>query len=340
MGSPPVVLCYSSFTPPIPACNVLFELAPAYEGDFTLLDQVSVTDLNEAERAKIEGIVCTGGYARTDHKLGKEIMDLLPNLRVISTPSTGINHIDVQAATDRGVRVGRSPGHFQSDSVAEFAFGLLLASARSIVLATKVARTTAFSSDQQKTQIFKPIQQVTGSTLGIIGFGNVGQEVAKKAKGFKMKILYHSRTRKGDQEKCLGVSFCPDLKKLLQESDFVILCLPYTDQTKHIISSKELCLMKPTATLINVGRGGTVNHDDLTAALQNGVIRGAALDVTEPTDLPKDHPLFKMQNVIITPHIAFYTETSFTKLYSCALDNLKAGIKGEELPFPVNNVSH
>ena len=151
MGSPPVVLCYSSFTPPIPACNVLFELAPAYEGDFTLLDQVSVTDLNEAERAKIEGIVCTGGYARTDHKLGKEIMDLLPNLRVISTPSTGINHIDVQAATDRGVRVGRSPGHFQSDSVAEFAFGLLLASARSIVLATKVARTTAFSSDQVST---------------------------------------------------------------------------------------------------------------------------------------------------------------------------------------------
>ena len=98
--------------------------------------------------------------------------------------------------------------------------------------------------------------------------------------------------------------------------------------------------MKPTATLINVGRGGTVNHDDLTAALRNGVIRGAALDVTEPTDLPKDHPLFKMPNVIITPHIAFYTETSLTKMYSCTLDNLKAGIKGKELPYPVNNVSN
>ena len=98
--------------------------------------------------------------------------------------------------------------------------------------------------------------------------------------------------------------------------------------------------MKPTATLINVGRGGTVNQDDLKAALQNGVIRGAALDVTEPDSLPKDHPLFTMQNVIITPHIAFYAETSFTKLYSSALDNLKAGIKGEELPYPVNNVSH
>ena len=94
--------------------------------------------------------------------------------------------------------------------------------------------------------------------------------------------------------------------------------------------------MKPTATLINVGRGGTVNHDDLKAALQNGVIRGAALDVTEPDSLPKDHPLFTMQNVIITPHIAFYTETSLLKMLTSALDNLRAGIRGEELPYPVN----
>ncbi|CAH3104111.1 unnamed protein product [Porites lobata] len=335
MASRPVVLCYSSFTSPVPAFDLFFELAPAYEGDFTLLDEVAVTDLSEDERAKIEGIlVSTGAINRTHRKVGKEIINLLPNLKVISTPSTGINHIDVQAATDRGIRVGRSPGHFPSDAVAEFAFGLLLASARSIVLANEIARTTVFSSGQQKIGMFSPIQQVTGSTLGIIGFGNIGKAVAEKAKGFKMEILYYSRTRKEDQEKHLGVSFCPDLKKLLQESDFVILCLPYTDQTKHIISSKELCLMKPTATLINVGRGGTVNHDDLKAALQNGVIRGAALDVTEPDSLPKDHPLFTMQNVIITPHIAFYTETSLVKMLTSALDNLRAG--GEELPYPVN----
>ena len=174
MASRSVVLCYSSFTPPTPACNMLFELAPAYEGDFTLLDQVSVTDLNEAERAKIEGMVCTGGYARTDHKLGKEIMDLLPNLKVISTPSTGINHIDVQAATDRGVRVGRSPGHFQGDAVAEFAFGLLSASARSIVQATKVARTPVVSSDQVSTThifIFSIlIQYVESFEIGVVSW--------------------------------------------------------------------------------------------------------------------------------------------------------------------------
>ena len=152
MASRPVVLCYSSFNPPRPAFDALFELAPAYEGYFTLLDRVAVADLKEGQRAKTEGIICTGGYARTDHKLGKEIMSLLPNLKVISTPSTGINHIDVQAATDRGVRVGRSPGHLQSDSVAEFAFGLLLASARSIVLANEIARTTVFSSGQVSKQ--------------------------------------------------------------------------------------------------------------------------------------------------------------------------------------------
>ena len=153
MASRPVVLCYSSFNSPVPAFDLFFELAPAYEGDFTLLDEVAVTDLSEDERTKIEGIlVSTGAINRTHRKVGKEIINLLPNLKVISTPSTGINHIDVQAATDRGIRVGRSPGHFPSDAVAEFAFGLLLASARSIVLANEVARTTVFSSGQVSKQ--------------------------------------------------------------------------------------------------------------------------------------------------------------------------------------------
>ena len=133
-----------------------------------------------------------------------------------------------------------------------------------------------------------------------------------------------------------GLTFCPDLKKLLEESDFVVLCLPLTDQTRHLISSQELSLMKPTAHLINVGRGGTVNHNDLTAALQNGVISGAALDVTEPIKLPEDHPLLSMPNVIITPHIATYAETTLKKMYSATLDNLKAGVKGQQLLYSVN----
>jgi len=247
-----------------------------------------------------------------------------------------VNHIDVEVATAHGIRVGHSPGHFPSDSVAEFAFGLLLASARSIVLGEKIARTTDMKIRRDLTELISPTQQVTGSTLGIVGMGNIGKALAEKANGFKMNILYHSRTRKEGQEKHLGLTFCPDLKKLLEESDFVVLCLPLTDQTRHLISSQELSLMKPTAHLINVGRGGTVNHNDLTAALQNGVISGAALDVTEPIKLPEDHPLLSMPNVIITPHIATYAETTLKKMYSATLDNLKAGVKGQQLLYSVN----
>ncbi|KAJ7382105.1 hypothetical protein OS493_036944 [Desmophyllum pertusum] len=253
--------------------------------------------------------------------LGKETMDLLPNLKVISTSNTGVNHIDVEAATAHGIRVGHAPGHFLSDSVADFTFGLLLASARSIGYGNKLV---------------PPGQQVTCSTLGIVGLGNIGRAVAERAIGFKMNILYHSRTRKEEMEKYLGLTFCSELKELLEESDFVVLCVPLTSETKNLITSKELGFMKSTATLINVGRGGTVNHDDLTSALQDGIIKAAALDVTEPPVLPTDHPLLNMSNVIITPHIAANTVNDFERAYFAALDNLKAGIKGEELPYSVN----
>lgn len=336
MASRSIVLCFSYSTPPAPAWDILQELARPYEDDFTLLDQVNVTDLGEDERLKIHGILCTGGFGQDKIKLGKEMIDLLPNLKVICTPSTGVDHIDVEAATAHGIRVGHSPGHFSSDAVAEFAIGLLLASARSIVLANEIARTTVTTSFRQTSILLPPGPQVTGSTLGIIGMGNIGKAIAEKAQGFKTNILYYSRTRKADQDKRLGLTFCPDLKKLLEESDFVFLCLPLSDQTRHFIASKELNLMKPTATLINVGRGGTVNHDDLTAALQNGIIKGAALDVTEPVKLPKDHPLFKMPNVIITPHIGSATEITRRKSMTATLDNLKAGIKGEQLLYSVN----
>ena len=127
-----------------------------------------------------------------------------------------------------------------------------------------------------------------------------------------------------------------ELKELLTASDFVVLCLPLTPETTNFISAEELRIMKSTATLINVGRGGTVNHDDLTVALQRGVIKAAALDVTDPPVLPKDHPLFNMSNVIITPHVAYLTTNVQQLRCSTSLDNLKAGVKDEELLYSVN----
>ena len=152
MASHPLVLCFSSSTPRFSASNI--EQVRLYQNDFDLLDQVAVTDLTEAQRERIKGILCTGGYTQDKLKLDKKIIDLLPNLKVISTPSTGVNHIDVEVATARGISVGHSPGHLLGDIVAEFAFGLLLASARSIVLGDKIERTTDLK--QSRVSILPP----------------------------------------------------------------------------------------------------------------------------------------------------------------------------------------
>ena len=150
MSSLPVVWCFGNATHPTPASSCMLRLyAEHFAGDFTLLDQVPFTKLSEKEREHVQGILCTGGFTQSKVVLGKEIMDLLPNLKVISTPSTGINHIDVEAASAQGIRVGHAPGHFLSDCVADFAFGLLLASARSIIDADKVARSSDISSYDQ-----------------------------------------------------------------------------------------------------------------------------------------------------------------------------------------------
>ena len=147
MASHPLVLCFSFSMPGFSASGIE-QARLLYRDDFDILDQVEVTDLTEDQRERIKGILCTGGFGQDKFKLDKRIIDLLPNLKVISTPSTGVNHIDVEAATARGISVGHCPGHLLSDTVAEFAFGLLLASARSIVLGDKIARTTDFNSSR------------------------------------------------------------------------------------------------------------------------------------------------------------------------------------------------
>ena len=146
---PPLPIVWCGATTPTKANSYILQLyTEHFTGDFTLLDQVPFSDLSEKERENVQGVLCTGGFAQSTNILGKEIMDSLPNLKVISTPSTGTNHIDVEAASARGIRVGHTPGHFISDSVAEFAFGLLLASARSIIKADKVAKSSDITSLQ------------------------------------------------------------------------------------------------------------------------------------------------------------------------------------------------
>uniref|UniRef100_H2ZYQ2 Glyoxylate reductase/hydroxypyruvate reductase n=1 Tax=Latimeria chalumnae TaxID=7897 RepID=H2ZYQ2_LATCH len=175
--------------------------------------------------------------------------------------------------------------------------------------------------------------EVSGATLGIIGMGRIGYKVAQRAKGFDMKILYHNRRRrKMEEEAAVGAFYCNKVEDLLQQSDFVMLVVNLTPETQKLIGKRELQLMKPTATLINICRGQVVDQDALVEALQQREIRAAALDVTYPEPLPRDHPLLRLPNVIVTPHIGSSTFASCLKVAEQMVANALAALGG--LPIP------
>jgi glyoxylate reductase len=178
-------------------------------------------------------------------------------------------------------------------------------------------------------------QEVFGATLGIVGLGRIGQAVAKRARGFDMRLLYYDAVRQLEVEADLGVEFRP-FDDLLREADFVSLHVNLTEETQGLIDADALALMKPTAVLINTARGPIVDSEALYEALKSGQIASAALDVTDPEPLPADHKLLQLPNLIVAPHIASGTVTSRTQMAMMAVKNLVAGVQGEPLPFPVN----
>ncbi len=179
-------------------------------------------------------------------------------------------------------------------------------------------------------------QEVYGSALGIVGLGRIGQEIARRARGFQMSILYHNRHRDQVAEQQLGAEY-RDLPHLLAESDFVLLTVPLTDQTRGLISAVELAQMKGSAVLINLARGPVVNTDDLLAALQTRQIWAAGLDVTDPEPLPRDHPLLSMPNVVITSHIGSATRQTRQKMADLAVENLLKGVNLQSLVRAVSS---
>uniref|UniRef100_A0A3P8UVF1 Glyoxylate reductase/hydroxypyruvate reductase n=1 Tax=Cynoglossus semilaevis TaxID=244447 RepID=A0A3P8UVF1_CYNSE len=208
------------------------------------------------------------------------LLDSLPSLKVISNGGTGFELLDVQYINSRNVKVTNTPGKLSS-STADLAMGLLLASARKIV-----------------EKRFRGVE-VTGATLGIIGMGNIGYKVAQRSRGFEMKVLYHNRRQRSlEDEKSVGASYCERLDDLLRRSDFVIIAVKLTPSTTGLLSHRELSLMKPEVTLINISRGQVLDQDALISALQTGTIRAAALDVTHPEPLPSDHPLLHLPNTM------------------------------------------
>ncbi|NXN97329.1 GRHPR reductase, partial [Rhinopomastus cyanomelas] len=258
-----------------------------------------------------------------------ELLQSLPNLQIVASAGAGIDHLDLKLIASFGVKVANTPAAVSTDT-ADMAVALLLASARRLVEGYQLAvspDTRHFPADWLGTA-------VAGATLGIVGMGTIGYKVAQRARAFEMKILYHNRRQRSRAEEgAVGAVYCQKLEELLQQSDFVLLCVTLTPQTHRLIGRRELELMKPTATLLNISRGLVVDQEALVEALQNQVIKAAALDVTHPEPLPRDHPLLTMKNVIITPHMGGSTR----RTYSCMMETLTESIEAALAGLPVPN---
>ncbi len=274
-----------------------------------------------------------GLYCLLTERVDDELLDAAPNLRVVSNYAVGYNNIDVAACTARGIPVGNTPGVL-TDTTADFAFTLLVAAAR------RVTEAAAYVLDG-KWQTWGPKLllgvDIYGATLGVIGYGRIGQAVARRARGFDMRVLYHDPYAAGgpgasDPDGPRAV----DLNTLLAESDFVSVHVPLTEETHHLIGANELGKMKATAILVNTSRGPVVDPDALVGALASHRIAAAALDVTEPEPLPADHALLALPNCIVTPHIASASVATRNKMAVIAAENLLAGLEGRRLPHCVN----
>jgi glyoxylate reductase len=275
-----------------------------------------------------DGLICL----LTD-KIDADLMDHAPNLQVISQVAVGYDNIDIDAATERGIPVGNTPGVL-TDATADFAFSLLMAAARRISEAIDYVRAGKWETWGLTLLLG---QEIHGATLGIIGMGRIGQAMAKRARGFDMRVLYYDPSRRPDLEQTLGVQY-RKFDDLLQEADFVSLHVNLTTETRGLINARALELMKPTAVLINTARGPVVDPDALYWALKKDQIAAAALDVTDPEPLPPDDRLLELSNLIIAPHIASATIASRTLMAQMAVRNCLAGVQGKPLPFPVNIV--
>jgi glyoxylate reductase len=280
--------------------------------------------LNELK--DIEGLLPVGT------PIDAEIMNAAPKLRVISNFGDGVDHIDVAEATRRRIPVGHTPDVL-TETTADLALALLLASARRIVEGDTFVRREKWKTHAH---MELPGVDVNHATLGLVGLGKIGIQVAKRARAFNMRVIYYSRNRKFDMESILGLEYFPDLHSLLAESDFISLHTPLTNETRRIIGAAEFAAMKPTAILVNTARGAVVDQQALYQALETRQIQRAAIDVTEIEPIPPDDPLLSLDNLIIMPHIGSAVPDVRKKMMMMAVDHVLAGLRGERMAHCVN----
>jgi glyoxylate reductase len=265
-------------------------------------------------------------------RVDASLLDRAPRLKVISQLAVGLDNIDVAEASRRRILVGYTPGVL-AKATADAGFALLLAAARRISESDRWVRAGNWKL------AFHPMYwlgiDVHGATLGIVGLGQIGLEMAKRGLGFDMRVIYYSRTRKPELERQYGLEYT-DPFALLRSADFISLHLPLTPETRHYISERELRLMKSTAILINLARGPVVDSRALYKALNEKWIRAAALDVTDPEPIPQDDPLLTLDNLVVTPHIGSASLASRREMCLVAARNLVGGLKGQRLEYCAN----
>lgn len=265
----------------------------------------------------------------TKHKLTGELLDLAgPQLKSVTTMASGIDHIDVPELKKRGIPLGNTP-QVLDDAVADITVGLLIAAARRFKEGVQELEAGEWKYGVQ----WMVGQDIAGSTVGIVGFGGIGQAVLRRLRGFDVaRFIYSGRTDK-PQAKTLGAERVP-VEQLLKESDYVILACPLSKETKHMINVDSLKTMKKTAVVVNIGRGELIDQEALYTALKEKQIFAAGLDVVTPEPIGKDHPLVSLPNCYIIPHMGSATVETRNKMASISAKNVLLGLEGKPMLFP------
>ncbi len=307
--------------------EALAKLEESYEVQSNQSDNIMTSEALQKALSEVDGALVAGS-----ERIDATALSGASNLKVVANISVGYNNFDVPAITAAGVMATNTPDVL-TDTTADFGFALLMATARRMTESEHWVRAGKWD---QWSIVNNPLgMDLHHSTVGIIGMGRIGQGIAKRALGFGMKVIYHNRSHLSDaDEKACGATYVSK-EELLRTADHVVLVLPYTAQNHHTIGAPEIALMKPTATLINIARGGIVDDAALARALQAGKIFAAGLDVFEGE--PQVHPeLLKCTNVVLAPHIASATEKTRRAMVDLAIENLRTALDGKKPPSLIN----
>ena len=273
--------------------------------------------------AKADALFSTGNI-----KINEELLAKAPNLKVIAQASVGYDNIDIAACNARNIPVGNTPGVLV-DAVADLAYALILDSARKIVLAYDHVKSGKWGENKP----FGLATDLANKTLGVVGMGDIGSAIAERAKASKMKIIYHNRNRRADDE-ALGATYVT-FDELLAQADFIVIAVTLNPTTKGMFNKEAFAKMKDGARIVNISRGAVIDTETMYEALLNGKLAHAAMDVTDPEPLPGDHKLLSLPNVTVTPHMASATTETRDAMALLTVDNILAGLEGKPMPAQV-----